>query len=470
MSLRPKLCPLTRRQVLVGLPVTLVAATVGFGPVALALAAAPTARRLVVVILRGAMDGLAAVAPYGDPDYRGQRGPLALAGPGTEDGVLDLGGRFGLHPALAPLHDFYRNGEFAVLHAVASPYRGRSHFDGQDRLEDGFAAPHPISQGGSDGDSGWLNRALGLLPRGRSPTESRLGLAIGQTVPLVLRGAVPVGSWAPAALPEPSPDLMQRLAQLYQGDPVLAPALEEGLRSQLFADTALAGAPASPPVSGAPVSGAPVSGAPVSGAPVSGAPVSGAPVSGMSPGTAPSPDAPPSRRRGTGFPELATTLAQFLDPEAGPRVAVMELGGWDTHAGQGTVKGRLADALRPLAEGLAAFARTLAPAVWRQTVVVVVTEFGRTVAANGTGGTDHGTGGCAFLLGGAVAGGRVITDWPGLARPALFEGRDLMPTLDLRAAIKGVLRDHLGLPAAGLEATVFPGSSAVAPMSGLIRV
>ncbi len=423
-------CGVTRRQLLVGLPVTVALATRGFGPVAVALAAAPTTRRLVVVILRGALDGLAAVAPYGDPDYRQQRGPLALAEPGSEGGVLDLGGHYGLHPALAPLYDWYRNGELAVIHAVAGPYRGRSHFDGQDRLEDGLAvAPPAAPPVGDAGDSGWLNRALGALPLNRWFAQSRLGLAMGQTVPRVLRGAVPVGSWAPAALPEPSADLMQRLVQLYQGDPLLAPALDEGLRSQRFADAALAVAPA--PVS--------------------------------------PPGMVPTQPQGGGFPGLAATLAQFLNPETGPRVAVMELGGWDTHAGQGTVTGRLAEALRPLASGLATLARTLTPAVWRQTVVVVVTEFGRTVAANGTGGTDHGTGGCAFLVGGAVAGGRVITEWPGLARPALFEGRDLMPTLDLRAAIKGVLRDHLGVPAAAMDAVVFPDSAGAAPLSGLIR-
>ena len=150
--------------------------------------------------------------------------------------------------------------------------------------------------------------------------------------------------------------------------------------------------------------------------------------------------------------------------------AVIELGGWDTHVGQGTDQGRLANAFAQLASGLAAFAQTLPAEIWRLTTVMVVTEFGRTVTANGTGGTDHGTGGCAFLLGGAVAGGRVIADWPGLARTALFEGRDLMPTLDLRAVAKGVLAEHFGLAADGLEATVFPDSATAAPISGLIRV
>ena len=434
----------TRRQVLLGLPVSLAAVSPGFGSLALAMAAAPTARRLVVVILRGALDGVAAVAPYGDPAYRSQRGPLAMAEPGKADGLLDLGGHFGLHPALAPLHAFYRNGQLAVFHAVASPYRGRSHFDGQDLLETGFATPRQAPSSLREaGESGWLNRALGLLPVSHPFPQNRPGLAMGQTVPLVLRGTASVSSWAPAAMPEPNPDLIGRLVQLYLGDPLLAPALEEGLRGQLFADTALA-VPASIP-----------------------APISGA---SMTVASAPTPAPTPAPRPSGGdFPALAVTLARFLNPEAGPRVAVMELGGWDTHAGQGAAKGRLADALRPLALGLAGLAQTLTPEIWRQTAVVVVTEFGRTVAVNGTGGTDHGTGSCAFLFGGAVVGGRVVTNWPGLAQPALFEGRDLMPTLDLRAVLKGVLRDHLGLPIAGINASVFPDSGAITPLTGLIR-
>ncbi len=409
-----RLNSIDRRRFLAGLPVTLVATAAGFGPVALALAAAPTQRRLVVVLLRGAMDGLAAVAPYSDPYYRVQRGPLALAEPGAGDEcLLDLGGRFGLHPALAPLYRCYLKGELAVVHAVASPYRGRSHFDGQDLLENGLAAPR---QGG---DSGWLNRALErLAPGGSVAQSSRLGLAIGQAVPLLLRGSAPVGSWAPAVLPEPGVDLIQRLTQLYDGDPILAPALAEGLRGQAYAQAALAG----------------------------------------------------ERPKTGAFSDLATDLARFLTPETGPRAAVIELGGWDTHVGQGTDQGRLANAFAQLASGLAAFAQTLPAEIWRLTTVMVVTEFGRTVTANGTGGTDHGTGGCAFLLGGAVAGGRVIADWPGLARTALFEGRDLMPTLDLRAVAKGVLAEHFGLAADGLEATVFPDSATAAPISGLIRV
>ncbi len=406
----------SRRRVLVGLPVAFSLMAGGFGRINLALAAAPTQRRLVLAILRGAMDGLAAVAPYGDPDYRSRRGPLAMAEPGAVDGVLYLGGRVGLHPALAPLYGLYQSGALAVIHAVASPYRGRSHFDGQDVLESGFQAPH---QGAAD--SGWLNRALDLMPRARALPESRPGLAIGQAVPLSLRGAVPVASWAPQGLPEPSGDLIQRLTQLYEGDAELAPALAEGLRADAFAQAALSDAP---------------------------------------PGGVP---------RNAGFVGLTTTLAQFLNPETGPRVAVIELGGWDTHSGQGTVKGRLATALGQLASGLEALSRTLLPPLWRETVVMVVTEFGRPVAANGTGGTDHGTGGCAFLLGGAVAGGRVIADWPGLGASALFEGRDLMATLDLRAVAKGVLSAHFGLPAEGLESAVFPNSAAATPVSGLIR-
>ena len=182
----------------------------------LSLAAAGTDRRLILIVLRGAMDGLGAVAPYADPDYRSLRADLALADPGKEDGVLDLDGYFGLAPALAPLHEWWGHKQLLAVHAIATPYRERSHFDAQDLLDTG---------GIRVGDaSGWLNRALSRLDGG----GKGLGLALGQAVPLVLRGAVPVASWAPSPLPEPGADFIERVAELYSRDPVLGPALLVG--------------------------------------------------------------------------------------------------------------------------------------------------------------------------------------------------------------------------------------------------
>lgn len=381
---------------------------------ALALAAAPGDRRFVLVILRGALDGLAAVPAYGDPDYKRLRGTLTIAEPGQADGALDLGGRFGLHPALAPLHDFYTRNEMLVIHAVASSYRGRSHFDAQDMLESGVAVPH----GARDG---WLNRALAALPN--ATRGERDGLALGQAVPLAIRGKVPVASWAPTDLPEVEPGLMQTIAQLYRNDKLLGPALSQGMKGQVFADQVMN--------------------------------------EGNRMNTAPG----AGRQQ---FLQAASAAGKLMAPDNGARIAVLDIGGWDTHANQGAVRGRLAQVLQTLAEGMKTLADGLGPA-WAKTVVLVATEFGRTVQVNGTGGTDHGTGGVAFLLGGAVNGGRVIADWPGLSPARLFEGRDLAPTTDLRAVAKAVLVDHLRLPAAAVDAQVFPSSAGVKPMAKLIR-
>lgn len=400
---------LTRRQILAGAGALLAA-----NGVRAHVAHAATDQRLIVVILRGALDGLAAAPPYADPDYRAQRGALALADPGRADGALDLDGRFGLHPALGPLHALYRAGEMLVVHATATPYRDRSHFDAQDLLENGTSRP----RGAKDG---WLNRALAVMGGDR-----RLGLAVGQTVPLILRGATAVGSWAPAALLELDADFLLRLAALYGRDPVLGPAIAEGLRSQAISDDVLG----------------------------TGSGRIGAMGSGRGP---------------LSLARVVEPVAKLLAAPGGARVAVLEVGGWDTHANQGALGGRLANQFRILADGLAPLKPALGPA-WRQTAVLCITEFGRTVAINGTGGTDHGTGGVALLLGGGVNGGRVIAEWPGLATRDLLDGRDLAPTTDTRALLKGVLAQHLGLSSDAIERTVLPDSRAVAPLRDLVRV
>jgi uncharacterized protein (DUF1501 family) len=399
----------------------LVAAGAGFlagtslSGIPVALARAATERRFVLVILRGALDGLAAVPPYAEREYRSLRGPLALPDPGSADGMLALDNRFGLHPALQPLHGLYKSGEFAVVHAVATPYRSRSHFDGQDLLESGGDTPH-------DSPDGWLNRALGLL--NSSAATSRVGLAVGQTVPLVLRGKMPIATWAPSNMPAVDPDFLDRLASLYAKDAVLGPALSEGLRAQALADEVLNDTP-----------------------PGRGRRMNGDKMYGR------------GARQIVAVRPAANAVGRLLAAEDGPRVAVLEMLGWDTHAGQGVLTGRLAGVMKALGEGIEELKASLGPA-WRQTVVAVVTEFGRTVAVNGTNGTDHGTGTVAFLLGGPVAGGRVLGQWPGLAQ--LYENRDLMPMTDLRAVMKAVLVDHMHLPADAVERVVFPNSAAVA--------
>jgi uncharacterized protein (DUF1501 family) len=370
--------------------------------------------RLVVVILRGALDGLAAVPPYGDPDYATLHRELAIAAPGSADGALALNSIFGLHPALSFLHERFAAGELIVFNAVASPYRDRSHFDGQNVLENGLAKP----VGSADG---WLNRALAALPAsGRAADRA---VAISQNVPLILRGEAAVMSKSPQATPDVDEDLLARLADLYSKDDWFSARLSEAVQTDQMVDGAGDSANAKQPAR-------------------------------------------------SGYPDRVTAVARMaanlMRSDGGPDIAVIEASGWDTHANQGGAKGILSTRLGSLDKALKSLADELGP-LWPQTAVLVVTEFGRTAAVNGTRGTDHGTGGCAFLVGGAVRGGQVIADWPGLGRSALIDNRDLKPTLDLRSVFKAVLDEHMHVDANTLAKRVFPDSSGARPLQGLIR-
>jgi uncharacterized protein (DUF1501 family) len=359
--------------------------------------------RFVLVILRGGLDGLAAVPPYGDGSYSGLRGPLALGAPGAGDGVLKLDGLFGLHPALTNMHAMHRDNELIVLHAVATPYRERSHFDGQKVLENGGVGPSLRD--------GWLNRTLTeLAQRG----AARQAVALAESVPLVLRGSFAVSSWTPSRLPDMDEDTMTRVQALYEAvDPDLAATLLEARHARDIAG----GAGEARRIGG---------------------------------------------RGGAQVTRLVTAAARFLSRDDGPRIAVIDVGGWDTHANQGAAQGSLANRLRILDVGLSSLKSELGPH-WASTSVLIVTEFGRTAGANGTPGTDHGTASCAFLAGGAVAGGRVVADWPGLSAHELYEGRDLKPTLDLRSVAMGLVAEQFGLSDTAL-ARVFPDSRAVEPL------
>jgi uncharacterized protein (DUF1501 family) len=374
--------------------------------------------RLVVVILRGALDGLAAVPPYGDPDYLGLHRELAIAAPGLADGALPLDGTFGLHPSFAFLHERYVAGELAVFNAVASPYRDRSHFDGQNVLENGLTKPIGMADG-------WLNRALTALPRASGHAGER-AVAISQNVPLILRGDAPVISKSPQTTPDVDEELLARLADLYSKNDWFSARLSEAVQTEKLAGEGGGLAPA------------------------------------MS--ATPAVKAPAADQVGA----VARMAAKLMRSDGGPEIAVIEAGGWDTHANQGGARGTLAQRLGGLDKALRALADELGP-LWPQTAVLVVTEFGRTAAMNGTRGTDHGTGGCAFLVGGAVRGGRVIADWPGLAHAALLDSRDLRPTLDLRSVFKTVLDEHLHVDARTLATRIFPDSSGARPLQGLIR-
>jgi uncharacterized protein (DUF1501 family) len=374
--------------------------------------------RFLFIILRGALDGLATVAPVGDPDYESARGGLIIPTRGSDAG-LPLGNFFALNPNMPALHAALDRGDATIVHATSTPYRERSHFDGQDVLESGQPGPGRV-------ETGWLNRLIGTLQAGE-PVRATSGLALSEAVPLVMRGPQKVVTWTPAGFPDASDDTRLRLLDLYtHTDVTLARLLEDALALD---DIAGAG----------------------SGMGAMMAQTARAELSGM------------SKR----FSGLAASAGRLLAQPAGPRIAALSYPGWDTHRGQGLIEGRLANLLTALDTAIDALHRELQP-VWRDTAIVIATEFGRAVAMNGTMGTDHGTGTIAIVLGGAVNGGRVVADWPGLSQRSLLGGRDLMPTTDLRAVLKGVAKDHLGLGDRELAEIVFPDSAGVRPLSGLI--
>ena len=361
----------------------------------------PGRGRLVFVLLRGGFDGLAAVVPYGDPGYRSLRGSMAY----SESDLVELGDGFGLTPGLAPLLELWDGDELAVLHAMAIPYRTRSHFDGQAILETGLGSP----DGASDG---WLNRLLQVMD------GERAGLAVAAGLPRSLSGEYPVVTWSPVELGVLDDGYLERLHVLYRADRALYDRFEAGLQMREVASE-----------------------------------------DGM---------ADPMRGRGRQgrIAPVMRAAARFVSAPDGPNVAAVEFGGWDTHANQGMAGGNLDRLLGQLAEGIMAF-RQEAGAGWADTTMVVMTEFGRTARPNGTGGTDHGTAGAGFVIGPGVSKSGVVTDWPGLGERDLYEGRDLKPTLDTRAILKGVIGGVFDLTAAQ-TGRVFPGSDGVRPTYDLI--
>lgn len=349
--------------------------------------------RFVFIILRGAMDGLTAVPPLGDPAYAGLRGELAVA----RENSLPLNSDFALHQNLKNIHGLYQADQAVVFQAIASPYRQRSHFDAQDVLENGGTAPLQMNDG-------WLNRALLTLP-------GVGGLAVGQGVPMALRGQADITSYVPANTYRIDDETVERLLSMYETDTELFTALTKSIETDEM-------------------------------------------VGGNGKGNVRNAES------------VSHAVANLMKKEAGPRVAVMEINGWDTHNRQGVVTGRLPSKLAELDRAIGALKKSLGD-VWGTTAVLVATEFGRTAKPNGTKGTDHGTGGAGFLLGGAVQGGRVISDWPGLGEAQLYENRDLKPTTDWHEVFKAVLSDHLKVSDAALRHTVFPESEAVKMMPGL---
>lgn len=381
--------------------------------------------RFLTIVLRGALDGLAAVAPVGDPDWIKLRGDNALKLEGTTP-ALPLDGFFALNPAMPNLHRLYKAGNAIIVHAVATPYRERSHFDGQDVLESGYAKV-------GRADTGWLNRALSSLAPGDLVTtrgNERRSFAVGPVTPLVVRGPAPVLSWIPSRLPPVSDETTMRLLDIYRHtDPTLARVFEERIHLEAIA--------------------------------------------GTDPNRRQTESAGPVVQIGninqvrTYFAEAAGAAAKFLATPDGPRVGALALDGWDTHVNEGAVNGRLSNLLNAL-DGAIAAIETNMGAAWSETVVALITEFGRTARINGNDGTDHGTGTVALFTGGALKGGRVIADWPGINETKLYQNRDLKPTIDLRAVLKGLLKDHLRVEDRALTEDIFPDSNDVKPIAGLL--
>jgi len=368
-----------------------------------AVAAAPTDNRLIVVVLRGGLDALHALPPHADPIYHQLRPQIGFGAPNSDLVATDLDGYFGLHPALTPLLPLYRSGDLSFLPAAATAYRARSHFDGQNMLENGSQRPF----GARDG---WLNRAIGHLNAG----DSRLGLALGPALPLLMQGDTRVQTWSDSGLPEVDPDFLLRLTQMYQHDALFADALHDArgtLKPNIDMETLT-----------------------------------------------------DTRGQARDVRFTAQAAADLLTRPKGPRVAVMDMSGWDTHFAQ---ERRLRTLLGTLAQAILDIKSGLGP-TWSKTVVMVVSEFGRTAAENGAKGTDHGTGGLAILAGGAVKGGKIAGAWPGLHRSALYEDRDLRAVNAYESLFKFVLMQHLGLDEAIVEDNIFPNSADYHPLYDLL--
>jgi uncharacterized protein (DUF1501 family) len=387
-------------------------------------------KKMVVVICRGGMDGLSVSPPVGDGSYAALRGSIAM----KPDQVLKLDDTFSLHPQLDTVHKLALKGEARIAPAIASPDRARSHFEAQDVLETGAAHVYGT-------ETGWLNRTLEAL----APARKVEGLSVGATAPLILRGKVQAASWSPGKGVDETARLPTLLQDLYRNDPMLGPAFARGLETETMAQTAMTAMAATPAMNEM----------------AAATPSMGGAAAGMSPTMA---NDRQNRAGNEAARKLGSTLGGFMIQAGGPQIAAISLDGFDTHAGQaGQIATRLSylDAvLDGLHSGLGA--------EWKNTVVIAVTEFGRTARVNGTGGTDHGTASTGLILGGALKKGGIVGDWPGLAQNALFENRDTAPTLDMRGLFKGVLAEHMGVDRAVLEKKVFPDSAGARPISGLV--
>ena len=375
-------------------------------------------KRLVVVFLRGAADGLNVVVPYSDSSYYVSRPTIAVPRPNESGGALRLDGHFGLHPALTSVMPLWEKGTLAFVHASGSPDPSRSHFDAQDFME--TATP-----GLAKTPDGWLNRLFGVLPGMRSSSEA---LSVGPTLPRILSGPIPaanlpLGKAGTRPTPLDRPEIQAAFDRLYTGNDPLSVAYREGeaSRKKLLAELTEE--------------------------------------MQMADQGAPSP---------VGFADEAKNLGRLMARDPGLKVAFIALGGWDTHINQGSVQGQLPNRLNALGESLSTFVQALGSA-YSDTVILVMSEFGRTVHENGNTGTDHGHGNVMWVMGGNVKGGKVYGQWPGLSGNELYEGRDLAVTTDFREVISVVLESQFGLTSSQLNKVIPRGPKPTRDTREMVR-
>ena len=352
---------------------------------------------LITIFQRGAADGISVVAPYGDRNYASARPQIAVPAPrnGAAEAAIDLDGFFGFHPSLSPLKSIYDEGHLAVVHAVGSPDNTRSHFDAQDYMEAGA----PGNKGVADG---WLNRYMQGSPKKDANTFR--AIALDAKMPRSLMGPAPALALARIQdfdVRGPNPrqgggDLYSAFEAMWQNSTFDAVKLLKNANPQRFQ-----------PENGA-------------------------------------------RYPGGQFGQGLLQMAQLIKADIGLEVGFLDIGGWDTHTNQA---GQLNQRLREYGEGLAAFYRDLGDRM-RNVVVLTMTEFGRSIKQNGSGGTDHGHASALFVMGGPVKGRKVYGKWPGLATDQLYEGRDLALTTDFRDVFTEILKQHMR---AADTARVFPG-------------
>lgn len=358
------------------------------------------AKRLVVVFLRGGIDGLNVVIPHQESDYYQARPTIAIPSPQEANGALDLNGFFGLHPQLKDLMPLWQDRNIAFIHGSGSPIVERSHFQAQDYIENG-------TPGVKSTRDGWMNRLLGEL----SLTNQALAINVGNTTPYILKGDMPSANLKPginstAAIATDNPLIDQAFSNLYSGSDALSKAYQDGQASRQLIIKEL-----------------------------------GQEMIAAARGA----------RNVNAFVDDAGEVAKLLLSDPKNQLVFMDVSGWDTHINQANILNRL---LPSLGQGLATLVEGIKP-IFADTVIVVMSEFGRTVKENGNKGTDHGSANAMWVLGGAIAGGKVYGNWPGLNPASLYQNRDLAVTTDFRDVLAHILQAHLSMDANSIK-RVFP--------------